>query len=75
MLFADGTGWAIGAAGEVVRLSTPGGEWQRAKLGMEVATWLRGMSWIDQQNGWIVGGFGLILHTKDGGQTWIPSLG
>jgi photosystem II stability/assembly factor-like uncharacterized protein len=75
ILFADGTGWAIGAAGEVVRLATADGEWQRAKLGMEVVTWLRGMSWIDQQNGWIVGGFGLILHTKDGGQTWIPSLG
>jgi photosystem II stability/assembly factor-like uncharacterized protein len=75
ILFGDGTGWAIGAAGEVVRLATPDGEWQRAKLGMEVVTWLRGMSWIDQQNGWIVGGFGLILHTKDGGQTWIPSLG
>jgi photosystem II stability/assembly factor-like uncharacterized protein len=73
--FDDGTGWAIGAAGEVVRLATPGGEWQRAKLGMEVVTWLRGMSWFNQQNGWIVGGFGLILHTKDGGQTWIPSLG
>ena len=42
---------------------------------MEVVTWLRGMSWFDQQNGWIVGGFGTILHTKDGGQTWIPSLG
>jgi photosystem II stability/assembly factor-like uncharacterized protein len=75
ILFGDGTGWAIGAAGEVVRLATPDGEWQRAKLGMEVVTWLRGMSWIDKQNGWIVGGLGLILHTKDGGQTWIPSLG
>ncbi len=75
MLFPDGTGWAIGAAGEVVRRQTPDSPWQRAKLGMEVVTWLRGMSWINQQNGWIVGGFGLILHTKDGGQTWIPSLG
>ena len=75
ILFADGTGWAIGAAGEVVRLAAPDGEWQRTKLGMEVVTWLRGMSWLDQQNGWIVGGLGLILHTKDGGQTWIPSLG
>ncbi|HVO23419.1 MAG TPA: YCF48-related protein [Candidatus Margulisiibacteriota bacterium] len=73
--FPDGTGWAIGAAGEVVRLDTPGGEWQRAKLGMEVVTWLRGMSWLDRDNGWIVGGLGLILHTKDGGKTWIPSLG
>jgi photosystem II stability/assembly factor-like uncharacterized protein len=74
-LFPDGTGWAIGAAGEVVRLDTPGGEWHRAKLGMEVVTWLRGMSWLDRDNGWIVGGLGLILHTKDGGKTWIPSLG
>jgi photosystem II stability/assembly factor-like uncharacterized protein len=75
MLFPDGTGFAIGAAGEVVRLDTAGGEWHRAKLGMEVVTWLRGLSWWNQQDGWIVGGFGLILHTKDGGKTWIPSLG
>lgn len=75
VLFPDGTGWAIGAAGEVVRLGNAGEAWRRSKLGMEVLTWLRGMSWLDQQNGWIVGGFGLILHTKDGGQTWIPSLG
>jgi photosystem II stability/assembly factor-like uncharacterized protein len=75
VVFPDGTGWAVGAAGEIVRRGTPDGEWQRTKLGMEVLTWLRGMSWLDQQNGWIVGGFGMILHTKDGGQTWIPSLG
>jgi photosystem II stability/assembly factor-like uncharacterized protein len=74
-LFPDGTGWATGAAGEVVHLETPGGEWQRAKLGMEVITWLRGMYWLDRDNAWIVGGLGLILHTKDGGKTWIPSLG
>ena len=74
-LFADGTGWSIGAAGEVVRLATADGQWQRAKLGMEVVTWLRGMHWLDKTEGWIVGGYGLILHTKDGGQTWIPSLG
>ncbi|MBP1688045.1 MAG: uncharacterized protein H6Q33_4188 [Deltaproteobacteria bacterium] len=75
VLFPDGTGWAIGAAGEVVRLDTAGGAWRRAKLGMEILTWLRGTSWLNPQDGWIVGGFGLILHTKDGGETWIPSLG
>jgi photosystem II stability/assembly factor-like uncharacterized protein len=83
-IFPDGTGWAIGAAGEVVRLTLPTGsadvnrvelaEWQRVKLGMEVLTWLRGMYWLDKDNGWVVGGYGLILHTKDGGKTWIPSL-
>jgi photosystem II stability/assembly factor-like uncharacterized protein len=74
-LFLDGSGWATGAAGEVVHLDAAGGEWQRAPLGMEVITWLRGMHWLDHDNAWIVGGLGLILHTKDGGKTWIPSLG
>jgi len=73
-MFGDGTGWVIGAAGEVVRQTTPAEEWHRTKLGMEVVTWLRGMNWFDEQNGWVVGGYGLILHTKDGGQTWIPSI-
>ncbi len=84
-IFADGTGWAVGGAGEVVRLTASGvapegatqvplAEWQRVKLGMEVLTWLRGMYWLDRDNGWVVGGYGLILHPKDGGKTWIPSL-
>lgn len=75
ILFPDGTGWAIGAAGEVVQRGGPDSQWQRAKLGMEVVTWLRGMNWLNQQEGWIVGGFGLILHTKDGGKSWVPSVG
>jgi photosystem II stability/assembly factor-like uncharacterized protein len=74
ILFADGTGWAVGAAGEVVRLGAPEAPWQRAKLGMEVVTWLRGMYWRTPDDGWIVGGLGLILHTKDGGKSWVPSL-
>ena len=75
VVFPDGTGWAIGAAGEVVQVGAPGSQWQRAKLGMEVVTWLRGMNWLNQNEGWIVGGFGLILHTKDGGKSWVPSVG
>jgi len=42
---------------------------------MEIATWMRGMDWLDKDHGWIVGGKGLILHTSDGGKTWVPSLG
>ncbi|MGD9764108.1 MAG: WD40/YVTN/BNR-like repeat-containing protein [Candidatus Binatia bacterium] len=71
----DTTGWAVGVAGEVLRQSTVGGAWERASLGMEVPTWLRGIDWFDAQNGWIVGGYGLILHTTDGGKSWVPSLG
>jgi photosystem II stability/assembly factor-like uncharacterized protein len=74
-LFPDGTGFAVGAAGEVVKLETPNGRWHRVKLGMEVFTWMRGMTWLNHNDGWIVGGLGMILHTTDGGKSWVPSLG
>lgn len=73
--FPDQTGWAVGAAGEVVRQYTKGRPWQRASLGMEVVSWLRGLDFVDKDNGWIVGGYGLILHTTDGGKTWLPCVG
>ncbi len=73
--FPDGTGWAVGAAGEVVRREAGEGSWKRAKLGQDVLTWLRALSFSDPQHGWLVGGFGLIYRTTDGGKTWLPSQG
>ncbi len=73
--FPDTTGWAVGAAGEVARQAVVAAPWQRASLGMEILTWLRGVHFLDKDNGWIVGGYGLILHTTDGGKTWLPSVG
>ena len=71
----NGEGWAAGAAGEVVRRHAGEKAWSRAKLGQDVLTWLRGLSFSDEQNGWIVGGFGLIYRTTDGGKSWLPSQG
>jgi len=73
-LFPDGRGWAIGSGGEVVNKEPGDVPWKRAKLGMRLFTWLRGIDFFDQNNGWIVGGFGTILRTKDGGKTWTPNL-
>lgn len=70
-LFPDGSGWAAGVAGEV--LKREGGEWKPADLGMRVFSWLRQVGFADANNGWLVGGFGTILRTKDGGKTWIPA--
>lgn len=74
-LFPDGKGWVIGAGGEVVSIKPGDAQWARAPLGMRLFTWLRGIDFVDHNNGFIVGGFGTILRTKDGGKTWTPSLG
>ena len=71
----DGTGWGVGAAGEVVRKGPGDPAWTRAKIGQDVLTWLRAIHFSDPQNGWMVGGFGLIFRTTDGGKTWLPSQG
>jgi len=73
--FPEGAGWAVGAAGEVMHHEPGNNTWRRAKLGQDVLTWLRGLSFSDAQNGWLVGGYGLIYRTTDGGKTWLPSQG
>ena len=73
-MFPDGRAWAVGSGGEVVNKDAGNAPWHRAKLGMRLFTWLRSVDFFDQNNGWIVGGFGTILKTKDGGKTWTPSL-
>jgi photosystem II stability/assembly factor-like uncharacterized protein len=70
-IFPDGSGWAAGIAGEVLKRDR--GEWAPADLGMRVPSWIRQVSFADANNGWLVGGFGTILHTRDGGKTWIPA--
>ncbi len=74
-VLADGTGWAVGAAGEVIRKGPGDAAWTRAKIGQDVLTWLRSVNFSDPKNGWMVGGFGLIFRTTDGGKTWLPSQG
>jgi photosystem II stability/assembly factor-like uncharacterized protein len=74
-VFPDGTGWAIGAAGQVVHRKAGATTWQLADLGQPIFTWLRGISFFDDQHGWLVGGFGLIMRTTDGGKSWLQCLG
>jgi len=74
-VFPDGSGWAIGGAGQVVRRLAGTEGWHLADLGQSVFTWLRGISFFDEQHGWLVGGYGLILRTTDGGKTWFPCFG
>lgn len=73
--FPDGSGWAVGAAGQVVKTEPGSDAWKPADIGQDVLTWLRAVSFSDPQYGWMVGGFGLIYYTEDGGKSWLPVQG
>lgn len=74
-MMQDATGWAVGAAGNVVRQTEANTAWKRAAMGFELLSWLRGVDFFDANNGWMVGGYGLILRTTDGGKSWLPCVG
>ncbi len=74
-MLPDGSGWSIGAAGQVVKYDPATQIWKRSAIGQDVLTWLRAVDFADEKNGYMVGGFGLIFRTTDGGKTWLPSQG
>ena len=70
-------GWAVGDRGVIWHTQDGGKEWQLQKSG--TGHGLQSVHFIDQHNGWAVGGFshphsytgsGIILFTHDGGRSW-----
>jgi photosystem II stability/assembly factor-like uncharacterized protein len=48
----------------------------RGDLGSRVNNWMRRIRFLDgDKYGWLVGGFGLIMNTDDGGKTWYRRIG
>ncbi|MBX5478773.1 MAG: NupC/NupG family nucleoside CNT transporter [Pyrinomonas methylaliphatogenes] len=54
--------------GLVIRSDDGGKNWQRKQT--SAAHTLRGVWFVDRDNGWVVGDGGQLLHTRDGGETW-----
>jgi photosystem II stability/assembly factor-like uncharacterized protein len=81
VLFDNGQGWIVGASGRIYRKKGKSGEngqngkWERTNFGMPMVTWLRAIDFLDTQHGWIVGGFGTVMRTSNGGESWFQSLG
>ena len=73
-ILPDGARWAVGASGQVVKAEA-GKAFGRGSLGGAVYSWLRRIRFFDEKNGWVVGGFGLIMNTQDGGKTWYRRIG
>lgn len=73
-ILSDGTRWVVGASGQVARAEGTA-EFGHGDLGSRVNNWIRRIRFHDDKYGWIVGGFGLIMNTEDGGKTWYRRIG
>ncbi len=75
--------FAVGAFGTLLSTSDGGQSWKKHELkwdslierivkeGGYVEPNLNAVAFSSPENGWIVGEFGLVLHTRDGGNTWV----
>lgn len=64
----NGTGFAIGEGGIILRMQNEKKNWKR--LPLPVRFLILDGTFIDELNGILVGGGGTILNTADGGSTW-----
>ena len=61
---------AVGERGIVLLSDDLGAHWRQAR-GVPVSTTLTAVRFIDAKLGWAVGHGGVILHSRDGGETWV----
>ncbi len=69
-VFADGTAWAVGEMGALLRSGDFGVSWERMAKEEDVA-W-NDVYFFDSRSGLVVGEFGRIMATADSGKTWRP---
>lgn len=60
---------AVGEHGTIVFSDDKGGSWQQARVPVSVN--LTAVFFADEESGWVAGHDGVILGTKDAGQTWV----
>jgi len=72
MLASVRAGSRIVAVGDhgVVLLSDDAGKSHRQAKAVPTDVTLTSVSFVDDQRGWAVGHWGVVLHTTDGGETW-----
>jgi photosystem II stability/assembly factor-like uncharacterized protein len=73
-LLPGGALWAVGGSGQALSAAA-GADLGKGALGTRVTNWIRDVEFYDDNTGWMVGGFGFIMNTSDGGKTWFRRLG
>lgn len=83
LYFVDGNhGWAVGGQATYLRTTDGGGSWESGYIepsleGVDINATLAlsdpiiyDVYFVNPQTGWMVGEFGKIFHSTDGGQSW-----
>lgn len=65
---------AVGEYGNIVLSDDDGKTWRQAAKVPSTVT-LTAVAFVDEKTGWAVGHDTLILHTVDGGETWVKQFG
>lgn len=73
-ILPGGNIWAVGGSGQAL-FKGSGQELGKGDLGTRVTNWIREVEFYDDKIGWMVGGFGFIMNTNDGGKTWFRRIG
>jgi photosystem II stability/assembly factor-like uncharacterized protein len=73
-LLPGGSVWGVGGSGQAIHAAT-GADLSKGNLGTRVTNWIRDVEFYDDNVGWMVGGFGFIMNTSDGGKTWFRRIG
>ncbi len=63
---------AVGERGHIIVSDDQGQSWRQVDV--PVAVLLTGVSFADEKYGWAVGHGGVILHTQDGGESWVKQF-
>jgi photosystem II stability/assembly factor-like uncharacterized protein len=63
---------AVGERGQILLSDDNGAAWRQAKVPVSVT--LTAVRFATPSQGWAVGHFGVVLHTEDGGESWVMQL-
>lgn len=63
---------AVGERGRIVLSDDQGVHWRQARVPLSLT--LTAVQFVGPKTGWAVGHAGVVLHTSDGGETWVRQL-
>lgn len=63
---------AVGERGHIMLSEDNGGSWEQVPTPVSVT--LTGVRFVNDKVGWALGHSGVVLHTTDGGKTWVKQL-